>query len=52
MLGMKKSYVSLADQHLNQAEFVKNSASCSQLKEIKKHHGIFNRVVDKRVKWD
>lgn len=49
---MKKSYVSQADQCLKQEDFIKNNPSCSQLKEIKKHKDIFNRVLDKRVKWD
>lgn len=52
LLGMKKSYVSEADGYLNQEDFIKNSPSCSQKKEIKKHENIYSRVIDKRIKWD
>lgn len=49
---MKKSYVSSADQCLNQADFIQKQGSDSQLKEIKKHENIYTRILDKRVDWD
>ncbi len=50
--GMDKSYLSEADKKLNQESYIQDQPSDSQVREIKKHQGLYQRKLDSRVKWD
>jgi hypothetical protein len=49
--GKNKAYVSDADQFIHAFDQKNPQRSTSQEKEIAKHHDIFNRKRDQRVKW-
>ncbi len=49
--GKNKAYVSDADQFIQAFDQKNPQRSASQEKEVAKHHDIFNRTRDQRVKW-